>query len=66
LAGFGLGTRSCVGRDLSWNELYLVLANLIRHFNFELVNKEVVSIYKFIHRPIDKKLGVKLTRRSKN
>ncbi|KXN74704.1 cytochrome P450, partial [Conidiobolus coronatus NRRL 28638] len=38
LVGFGLGPRSCIGRDLAWNEILLVLANLIRHFNFELVD----------------------------
>ncbi|KXN66232.1 cytochrome P450, partial [Conidiobolus coronatus NRRL 28638] len=38
LAGFGLGTRACVGRDLAWSELFLVIANLIRNFNFELVD----------------------------
>ncbi|KXN74703.1 cytochrome P450, partial [Conidiobolus coronatus NRRL 28638] len=38
LVTFGLGPRSCIGRDLARNEIYLVLANLIRHFNFEIVD----------------------------
>ncbi|KXN74689.1 cytochrome P450, partial [Conidiobolus coronatus NRRL 28638] len=32
LMTFGAGPRSCIARDLAWNEIILVFANIIRHF----------------------------------
>jgi cytochrome P450 len=60
---FGLGPRSCIGRDLAKNEIYLVLANLIRHFNFELVDKELTPVNKFLYKPGGKRLKVKVSKR---
>jgi cytochrome P450 len=64
LVGFGLGTRACVGRDLAWSELFLVIANLIRHFNFELVDETLTPVYKFLYRPKEKSFKVKLSKKS--
>ncbi|KAJ2159151.1 hypothetical protein GGF46_003239 [Coemansia sp. RSA 552] len=33
---FGNGARMCAGRNLAWMELYTVLANLLRRYNFAL------------------------------
>ncbi|KXN74696.1 cytochrome P450 [Conidiobolus coronatus NRRL 28638] len=60
---FGIGTRSCIGRDLAKNEIYLVLSNLIRHFSFELVDKELTPNNKFLYKPKEKRFKVKLSRR---
>jgi cytochrome P450 len=60
---FGLGPRSCIGRDLAKSEIYLVLANLIRHFNFELVDKELNPIKKFLYKPESKRFKIKVARR---
>ncbi|KMU91874.1 cytochrome P450 monooxygenase [Coccidioides immitis H538.4] len=34
--GFGKGTRSCLGSNLAWCELYLIFATIFRYFDFEL------------------------------
>jgi cytochrome P450 len=44
---FGAVPRSCIGRELAWNEMYLVLANLIRSFRMELIDKELTPSFKF-------------------
>ncbi|KAJ1897781.1 hypothetical protein LPJ66_003169 [Kickxella alabastrina] len=36
LLAFSTGVRVCIGRHLAWIELYTVLANLLRRYNFEL------------------------------
>ncbi|KAI9013660.1 cytochrome P450 [Hyaloraphidium curvatum] len=34
-APFSLGTRNCIGLNFAWQEMRVVLANLLRHFEFE-------------------------------
>ena len=36
LMSFGRGTRACIGINLAWAELYIVLATVFRRFDFEL------------------------------
>jgi cytochrome P450 len=60
---FGLGNRSCVGRDLAWYELYMLLADLIRHFNFELVDKVLTPNYQIVYRPKEKTFRMKVSRK---
>ena len=36
LVPFGRGTRSCLGINLAWAELYLTLANVFRRFDFDV------------------------------
>ncbi|KAL4866207.1 hypothetical protein BDV12DRAFT_173276 [Aspergillus spectabilis] len=38
--GFGKGTRSCLGINLAWCELYLVFASFFRFFAFELYDTD--------------------------
>jgi cytochrome P450 len=61
---FGAGPRSCIGRELAWNEMYLVLANLIRNFRMELVDKELTPSFKFLYRPDEKRMRVKISIRN--
>ncbi|KAL4987950.1 cytochrome P450 [Aspergillus falconensis] len=42
--GFGKGTRSCLGLNLAWCELYLVFAALFRFFDFELYETDISDI----------------------
>ncbi|KAL4940581.1 hypothetical protein BDV06DRAFT_18342 [Aspergillus oleicola] len=42
--GFGKGTRSCLGLNLAWCELYLVFASLFRFFDFELYQTDVTDV----------------------
>lgn len=39
LIGFGSGTRTCLGINLAYMELYLVFASLVRNFEIELTEK---------------------------
>jgi cytochrome P450 len=63
LAAFGFGPRSCIGRDLAKAEIYLVLTNLLRHFNFELADKELIPTNKFVYQPKSNRFKVKVSRR---
>ncbi|KAL2831417.1 cytochrome P450 [Aspergillus cavernicola] len=42
--GFGKGTRSCLGLNLAWCELYLVFASLFRFFDFTLYETDITDI----------------------
>jgi cytochrome P450 len=61
---FGAGPRSCIGRELAWNEMYLVLSNLIRNFKMELVDKELTPTFKFFYTPKEKRMKVKFSIRT--
>ncbi|KAL3477617.1 cytochrome P450 [Aspergillus californicus] len=46
--GFGKGTRSCLGLNLAWCELYLVFASFFRFFDLELHETDFTDI-EFAH-----------------
>ncbi|KAL3458869.1 cytochrome P450 [Aspergillus heterothallicus] len=46
--GFGKGTRSCLGLNLAWCEMYLVSASLFRFFDLELYETDVTDV-EFAH-----------------
>ncbi len=49
LVPFGRGTRSCLGINLAWAEMYLILANVFRRFDFdvsEVVRERDVDVAK--------------------
>jgi cytochrome P450 len=62
LLSFGLGPTSCVGRELAWMEIYLVLAELIRNFELELVDRELTHNLQFLNKPLEKRLRVKISK----
>ncbi|KXN74684.1 cytochrome P450 [Conidiobolus coronatus NRRL 28638] len=64
LMTFGTGPRSCIGRELAWNEMYLVLTNLIRNFRMELIDKELTPTFKFLYKPEEKRMRVKISLRN--
>jgi len=46
--GFGKGTRSCLGLNLAWCEMYLVIASVFYLFDFELYETDETDV-KFTH-----------------
>ncbi|KAE8370766.1 cytochrome P450 [Aspergillus caelatus] len=44
LVSFGKGTRSCLGINLAYAEMYLTLANVFRNFDFELFETDRSSV----------------------
>ncbi|KAL4780079.1 cytochrome P450 [Aspergillus varians] len=42
--GFGKGTRSCLGINLAWCELYLVFASFFRYFDFDLYETDSTDV----------------------
>jgi cytochrome P450 len=44
MVSFGRGTRSCLGMNLAWTELYLTLGMLFRRYKFELIEPDVRDV----------------------
>lgn len=40
MVSFGRGTRSCLGINLAWTELYLTLGMMFRRYRFELIEPD--------------------------
>lgn len=53
LVSFGRGTRSCLGINLAYAEMYISLANVYRNFEFELfeTSRESVDVYRDMFLP---------------
>ncbi|KAJ5691755.1 hypothetical protein N7462_001178 [Penicillium macrosclerotiorum] len=63
LVSFGKGTRSCLGINLAYAEMYIAMANIYRNFEFELfqTDRTDVDCFKemFVPRPKPGTLGVR-------
>jgi len=56
---FGYGKRTCIGQNFALLEMRLILATLIRNFNFALLPMEPLTVeHKIIYRP---KRGLRMT-----
>ncbi|KAF2014472.1 cytochrome P450 [Aaosphaeria arxii CBS 175.79] len=44
MVSFGRGTRSCLGINLAWTELYLTLGMMFRRYTFELFEADVTDV----------------------
>jgi cytochrome P450 len=42
---FSLGKRSCIGQNLAMLELRVILANIIRNFDFQLVGEPGFDLF---------------------
>lgn len=53
MVAFGRGTRSCLGINLAYAEMYIALANIYRRFEFELyeTGRESVELYRDMFLP---------------
>ena len=64
MVAFGRGTRSCVGMQLAYAELYIGLATIFRRFDFELydTDRSAVDFYMdtFVPRPKPGTKGVRV------
>lgn len=61
LIPFSLGKRSCIGQNLALMEIRVIIANLVRQFDFELVGGEIELDLFVTLKPID--LRMKFTSR---
>ena len=63
LVSFGKGTRSCLGINLAYAEMYIAMANVYRNFEFELfqTDRTAVDCFKemFVPHPKPGTLGVR-------
>ncbi|KAJ3941027.1 uncharacterized protein N0V96_008903 [Colletotrichum fioriniae] len=63
MVAFGRGTRSCVGMQLAWAELYTGIATLFRRFKMELyeTERDAMDLHmdRFVPRPKPHTLGVR-------
>ncbi|KAI0437891.1 cytochrome protein [Xylaria telfairii] len=64
MVSFGRGTRSCVGLQLAYAELFIGLATLFRRFNFEIYNTDRRDVEAardgFVPRPVRGSNGVRV------
>ncbi len=42
---FSLGKRSCIGQNLALLELKVILANIIRNFDFEMIGSPTLDVF---------------------
>jgi cytochrome P450 len=63
LLTWGLGPTSCVARELAWVEIFLALAELLRNFKMEPVDKTLTHNLTFLNKPKEKRLRVRISRR---
>lgn len=64
MVAFGRGTRSCVGMQLAYAELFIGLATLFRRFNFEIYETTRTDVDAardcFVPRPVSRSNGVRV------
>ena len=58
---FSIGKRNCIGQNLALMELRVILANVVRNFDMELVGGDPELDYFVTLKPVD--LRVKVNRR---
>jgi cytochrome P450 len=63
LLTWGLGPTSCLGRELAWIEMFSVISNLLRNFEFELVDKTLTHHMTFFNKPKERRLRVRVSKR---
>ncbi|KAF2464255.1 cytochrome P450 [Lindgomyces ingoldianus] len=44
MVSFGRGTRSCLGMNLAWTELYLTLGTMFRRYKFDIFQGDVTDV----------------------
>jgi len=62
LLTFGMGPRACIGKNLAYMQMQLVLATLVLRYDFELRDETLESVEGFMHKPVD--LWVRIQRRT--
>ncbi|KAK5100699.1 hypothetical protein LTR70_001401 [Exophiala xenobiotica] len=65
LVAFGRGTRSCIGLNLAWTELYLTLAHVVTKFDFEVFDTSIERDVRtardyFVTFPREDSLGIRM------
>ncbi|KAI0192310.1 cytochrome P450 [Xylaria flabelliformis] len=64
MVAFGRGTRSCVGMQLAYAELFIGLATLFRRFSFEIYDTDRTDVDVgrdcFVPRPVKRSKGVRV------
>jgi cytochrome P450 len=63
LIQFGYGSRTCIGKNIALVEMNKYIAQLIRHFDFEFVNKERPYFIKSMWFALQKEMYVRFTQR---
>ena len=64
MVNFGRGRRSCIGKNLAYAQMYIVLSNVFRKFEFELYETDRTDVDcardMFVAFPKDGTLGVRV------
>jgi benzoate 4-monooxygenase len=56
---FGIGPRSCSGRNVAEMELGLIIATMIRRYDFELYEDDLVTWEGFLRKPLRCNIGIR-------
>ncbi|KAI8056259.1 cytochrome P450 [Syncephalis plumigaleata] len=57
---FSIGPRACIGRNLAWMELRLAIVELLRYFQFTLLDNDMRLTHRFVLRPVGNQLLVQV------
>ncbi|KAF8577651.1 cytochrome P450 [Ramaria rubella] len=62
LLTFGMGPRACIGKNLAYMQMQLLIATLVRRYDMDLCEDELRSVEGFMHKPVE--VWVRIRRRN--
>lgn len=56
---WGIGPRQCTGRNVAEMEVMLIIATIVRRYEFKLYDKELITSEGFLNKPVKCEIGIR-------